>query len=259
MVGVEDGLDNGMYMGVDMDAVLKNKDNAFLGYLSMDVYRPVEGAIWGHFNYRKYVDKWVTSLSEMYEHTLRSCTNDTAMCAAVKRGWLTNTDDELLASVDGKKIHDVPIMTFTEEGAAAIKDSNLWMLSGNHRRQALTIFLDKIRVQQEELKERILELKAEIRNSSEDEPVKKEEVTLATDKIKTLDEKIERSCMWAIKIYDIGALSYKGEEGVDTNHDTLRHYVHYRQNHGMRKRRPGRCDVPSDLAKRDTGPIWGYR
>ena len=220
MVGVEDGLDNGLYMGVDMDTVLKNKNNAFLGYLSMDVYRPVEGAIWGHFNFRNYVDDWVDKLSAMYEHTLRSCTNDTAMSAAVKIGWLANAD-ELLSSVDGKKIQDVPIMKFTEEGAAAIKDNNLWMLSGNHRRQALTIFLDKVRDQQEELKERILKLKTEIRNSSEDEPIKKEEVIVATQKVKTLDEKIERSCMWVIKIYDIGMLLYKGDEGADTNHDTL--------------------------------------
>lgn len=203
-VTIEDGIQGGMYMGVPYEDVLKKMQEAHLGFMAMNVYEPVEGTLWGKFNNRDYKVDWVNQLSKMFTHTIRNCTDATSMAVAIKKEWVSNLED-MVTTVNGKKIEDVPEMKILDSGKEKIKTEELWMLSGNHRRQGLTMYLDDLRSRIDVHKETVTKLKKEIMNSASDEPLKKGEVNAANDTIQTLERRIASCSRWAIEIYDRGA------------------------------------------------------
>lgn len=203
---LDEGIDDGKFFDYEVETVRKWKQDAFLGYLSMDVVQPPPGAIWGKFNNRSVNESWVKALAAAFGKNIDNCSNDYSMDLALDPKWLIDPT-VILASVDGLKIHQVPVVNFNELGLLSIKNDNLWMLGGNHRRIALTRYITKMTSELVEMKAAI---KEETAGKTEEDIAKMDSECASTlkeahNRIQMLEEKIESSCMWTVRVYDRGA------------------------------------------------------
>jgi len=88
----------------------------------------------------------------------------------------------------------------------AIKKDKLWMLSGNHRRVALKLYVETLQTELSKAKRAV----QNITQKRCDDKVTKlrmaPDSTLkeAEDVVRVLEAKIETSCMWTVKVYDRG-------------------------------------------------------
>jgi len=172
----------------------------------MNIIDPPEGAIWGKFNNRPLNQAWVHSLSESFTSDKDSCTDGYSLDVALDPAWLQDST-VFLPTVEGLAIGDVPVMRFNTEGKLQIKDNNLWMLGGNHRRQALRLYVDN-------MKEELLKTKqaidkaisgktdVEVRGMNSDQLTTVRE---GQERMKILQDKIDNSGMWTVRVYDRGA------------------------------------------------------
>jgi hypothetical protein len=125
--------------------------------------------------------------------------------------WLVDPD-VMLPTLEGFKIHQVPVLELNPEGELAVKNDNLWVLSGNHRRLALAKYIQKMERDVEALREAIDEelyvdpgennsnLETDIDANMDADNMNN--VTMAQEKLKLLEEKIESSQMWTVRVYD---------------------------------------------------------
>lgn len=204
----------------------------------MDVIRPPRGAIWGRWNNRFIQPGWVTGLVNAFKARFDNCVDDRSMAAVVDPAWLArpvpvpdpkNPDaavevkEPWWVTVQGFWIDDVPVIKFTPGGLEAIKDDNLWILGGNHRRHALNRFLI---VQQEEVGKLEAEI-ADMRKKNE-EGGPDGMVGLLTDDIsaksKVLSKKKEELLVrkkWPLLLYNRSTyISISGRSaGTDASHD----------------------------------------
>jgi hypothetical protein len=199
-------MDDGIFFGFEIADLRQLYDDAFLGYLRMDVVHPPDGAIWGKFNNRSVNLTWVNDLAASFADLLDNCTNLHAMQVTIDPRWLVNPNLKHI-SVNGLKVDKVPLMEFNEEGEAAIKNDNLWVLSGNHRCLALARYIDKMRSDQEKMK---LAIKEELKARKDQvvadvDPEKEKDLKEVQDMVKSLQAKIDSSSMWAVAVYDRGA------------------------------------------------------
>jgi hypothetical protein len=191
------------------------KTQALLGYMAINIYRPPDGAFWGAFNDRVLIETWVKGLVNQFQSDrLNSCIDDTAIELAVKPKWIANLGDKL-EHVSRKDIEEVPVISFTEEGLREIlhpswKHSelppgagNLWFLGGNHRREALTRFLDDVDSQRRMLSTKVEKITKEM-EKSEGGSSQVEELEQANAKLMELTETLKRRGMWAVRLYDRG-------------------------------------------------------
>src|SRR6266581_4266942 len=100
-----------------------------------------------------------------------------------------------MSAINGKRIRDVAELEFTEEGRAAIRPDQLIVLGGNHRRKAVQRYVDK-------LKKDIRGEEALLKGKSSDAV---EEVDALRTRIRVLKEDVKQACIWAVRIYDLGA------------------------------------------------------
>lgn len=199
---IEDGFDGDRYFGIDLADVRDVRKKAELGYMSMSLYPPPPGAFWGEFNNRRIREDWVAGLMEDYEKRIDNCSDLTAIDVVVKCEWIKNFADRK-KTAEGSKIHLLPEMEFTEEGMKAINPRNLWILSGNHRRESLTRYLDKLLA---EVKAINLKIK-EVRDSAGSKALsadKQKSVDDAEATVRKKEEIIEKSKKWAVRLYDRG-------------------------------------------------------
>lgn len=191
------------FMSFPLEQLRGKKQDAFIGYLSMNLYDPHKQATWGRYNDRVVNDSWVAQLVNDFTKRLDNCTNEDSLEVAVRREWIKNIDS-ILPTVNDKTIRDVPVMEFTPEGRKAIEPDNLVMLGGNHRRLALKEFVDGIKRQLESWKVKHSEKEKQADKASEISGPIMDEVNNAKMKIDWLEKKLALSQHWVIALYDIG-------------------------------------------------------
>ena len=186
----------------------EKKKLAQIGFMAMNVVTPPKGAFWGRFNDRKLREGWVDELEQGFEKSLENCTDETAIDVAIKKQWLKNAG-LIVSSVEGKSIMSIPVMEFTPEGEEEIGHDNLWVLGGNHRREALGRYVIKKKKQLDENKTRIDSLENGKADSDTGQRGAEEDEHQDLDTLKRLskrlEEQVEGSCFWAVRLYDRGA------------------------------------------------------
>jgi hypothetical protein len=100
----------------------------------------------------------------------------------------------VLNSVDGRGIKNVPVMEFTREGQEAMRPNKLVMLGGNHRREALQIYINLLKTQLETEEKALQTKEGDIGG----------DVDKLRERVKVLRGEIEQYQFWAVRIYDVG-------------------------------------------------------
>jgi hypothetical protein len=183
-----------------------------LGYMSTNIIKPLEGAGWGRFNDRAVKEAWVQHLASEFVNNKQNCRKNTAISIAVKKSWIKNVD-EIMPSVAGKDIEEVPMLELTDEAKNLIRASEedeIWFLSGNHRRLALKIHISRLGKEKEAiLKEAEKMHKKQIEGGhNHDQNAEEKEFKAQAEK---LGRDIETASRWAVLVYD------RGERPCDVN------------------------------------------
>ncbi|KAI9445862.1 hypothetical protein H4582DRAFT_2052016, partial [Lactarius indigo] len=186
--------DGTMFGGFEKAELREAKKEAEMGYMTMNLASPPGGAYWGRFNDRVVNEEWVKSLMEAYNLCLDNCLDGTAVDVAVKKSWIANAS-EMVGSVEGKSVKTVAQMEFTETGKEEIGKDNLWILGGNHRRQALLRHLEGRQKVLDKMKTQLS--RKEAKGGEEDE-----EVESMRKEVRSVEEKIATDSMWAVRLYD---------------------------------------------------------
>ena len=177
---------------------------ARLGYFAMDILNPPEGTIWGKFNDRPIDLPQIDKLVEDFSGRLMNSSEVFAMFVAVKKEWVKNLP-QISKEVAGLTMDKLPLIEFTPEALEEIaKTEGLWMLSGNHRRRALTIHVQKLRVQLEELQERKRKLHLKQREAGYDCILDAKEKRVDRE-IKLVMDAIVMDSRWLVRVFDRGA------------------------------------------------------
>ena len=182
-----------------------------IGYMRMNTYRPPENAEWGMFNDRIVSRKHVKSLAQEFLGNMDSMADATTMWVIVRKDWIENyqeVKDKGLTAIgsidDFLPKHEVPEIKFTKLGLEQTKGKNLWVTSGNHRRIAQRLALDrkmKMLTQKKDEERRLRE--AWTKAGQKDEGTGKTLDNMAAY-IRELEEKHERQSLWGIRLYDKG-------------------------------------------------------
>lgn len=197
-----------MFFGFKKELLRKLSGKAIIGYMKINIIKPPEGTYWGQFNDRAISDTWVDTLFQTFcNGELDRCTDRNTMDVAVDRAWLDGGGNDATDLVDGYTLDEVPEIAFTVGGKKAIKNNNLWMLSGNHRRLALKKYVESLKATMEEAQEKIDEVK---KDKSEDELAKLGEGArrgLEENEaiVEEMKEKIEEGSYWTVRLMDRGA------------------------------------------------------
>ena len=98
-------------------------------------------------------------------------------------------------------------MTFNQDGAEAIKNRNLWMLSGKHRWLALRKYVESLNSELADAKKAVKDIIQEktdeqIANLAEGAAGK---LKANKDLVKVLESKIDKARCWTVRVYDRGA------------------------------------------------------
>jgi cytochrome c1 len=178
-----------------------------VGYMAMNILKPMEGAQWGVFNNRLVKQKWVDDLAALYENNKWNCRTLSAMFIAVKRSWIKNADEawsgEKLA---GKHISEVPMLELTDEAKKIIAHSDeaeLYFLSGNHRRLALHKQMEKLIKAKEAAEKDAEKAHAKQREGGANLQLDAQEKS-SREKAAKLEREIEMGSRWAVLVYDRG-------------------------------------------------------
>lgn len=203
-----EGLDKNLYFGIDREELLREETKAKIGYMSVDIMNPPKGTKWGHFNDRPFDEPLIAHLVAEFPYKLLNSTDATSLRLAVRRKWVKNAD-EALETADGANMSIMPRLELTDEGEKAVASEGLWMLSGNHRREALGRFLEKMREWLAKLDATVAkyhgrQLKEGAANADDE---REKTVKAAADKLRA---EIGLQSRWAVKVYDRGELSFEG-------------------------------------------------
>lgn len=191
------------FHGFEKAFLREKKREAMIGLMSMNIIGPPDGAYWGQFNNRPIDEKAVSNLAKAFSSNMDHCTDGNAIDVAVKRHWIQNVDQSH-RSVEGMSIEKVAEVEFTQEGLTEIKGNNLWMLGGNHRRQALTKYVGSLKADLKAKDKEVTTLDMEIRKGDSNGALAME---LAAHRVEAskLKKQVERSCKWVVRLYDRGA------------------------------------------------------
>jgi hypothetical protein len=219
---LDEGLENHKFFGFDVQELRNHAAAAVLGYLRMNVINPPDGAVWGTFNNRPVDQAWVRHLINAFETNLDSCTDDVAMDIALDPKWLANPTSFRSTLNKCKSIDELNIMEFSEEGEKAVKEKQMWVLGGNHRRLALKAYIDNLKATLaqyedaigQESKENATEADSDEEPEAVDVPVAdsglQERLSKGKRRVEELEKQIKSSSMWAMRVYDRGAWSVPG-------------------------------------------------
>ena len=165
--------------------------------MSMNIVEPPQGACWGRFNDRILNPAWVQELVEGFRQYLDNCTDIKAIDVGVKREWLED-DMQIVKSVEGRKIEDIPLIRFSEAGKAETANKNLWVFGGNHRRAALCIYISKLEEERTKTQQKITAIETGTSNEQQN-------LGSLKNKLEKLAKKVEVDKHWVIRLYDRGA------------------------------------------------------
>jgi hypothetical protein len=190
------------FHGFEKAQLRDKKREAMIGFMSMNILEPPDGAFWGQFNNRPVDEKAVSNLAKAFSSNMDHCTDGNAIDVAVKRYWIKDVDQSH-RSVEGMSIEEVAKVEFTQEGLAEIKGNNLWMLGGNHRRQALTKYVGTLTADLKTKNKEIMTLDMEMRKGDPNGALAME-LTTQRIEVSKLKKKVEQSCKWVVRLYDRG-------------------------------------------------------
>ncbi|KAH9022645.1 hypothetical protein EDB85DRAFT_1895168 [Lactarius pseudohatsudake] len=200
--------DGATFNGIAKTVLREQKKAAELGFMKMDIVNPPQGAHWGRFNDRKLNNEWVDELAIQFQSNLDNCTDESAIEVAVKIEWLKDVT-KVHQTVDGKAIEDVSAIEFTDEGKTAIANNNLWALGGNHRREALILYVSAQREELEEKRKEFNRVEEESKKPTQARlgpakgaAVERQDIEAYKKLLKALEDKIENAGYWVIKLYD---------------------------------------------------------
>ena len=127
-----------------------------------------------------------------------------AMYLAVKREWIENITEKEVNPV-GEPIENLPLIKFTPEALKEIKQRQaMWMMSGNHRRRALEIHVEKMRDKLEAVRERKIKMHSKQREDGFTSTANAIE-TQADAEIVQREQGIEMTMRWIVLVYDQSA------------------------------------------------------
>ena len=226
---IDEGIESGTYFDIDITKLRAKKHEAQLCFMSMNIIDPPDGAFWGKFNDRVLVKGWVSTLVKLFEH-VDNCADDTSMSVAVKREWIEGLADKdesgqyvdklgyikNFQSVEGKTITEIPEIRFTAKGLKEIEPRNLWVLGGNHRREAMKIVVEGLKQELANKKSHHEKLKAAIPIEDQLGP-KGDEIDAAAAEIREIERKISNNSKWAVRLFDRGARSIEPADAIETN------------------------------------------
>ena len=105
---LEDSGANRKFFDFELKDLQAKKAQAHIGYLSIDLYKPPDGAFWGKWNNCRVIPDWINGLVAMFKSSgVNNCTDSTAIDIAVKREWVANLAEKC-NTVKGKSIDEVP-------------------------------------------------------------------------------------------------------------------------------------------------------
>jgi hypothetical protein len=207
---LEEGFDEKRFFGFDIKYLRKTMEENVLGFMRLNIVNPPAGTYWGRFNNRTISHKWVDELYDSFAKSIDYCLEANTMDVALDPKWITIGKEKMMPRLGGLDIEDLPLIAFTREGAEAIKNNNLWVLSGNHRRLAILKYVKHLNEKLQHAKERMEEItgkktEVELANMGENA---KQQLTAVRKHVEMIEEKIEQSSYWTVKVYDRGAWSY---------------------------------------------------
>jgi hypothetical protein len=223
MSAVNAGQDDGEYFDFEVNVLRKKKQEAQLCFLSMNLVSPPDGAFWGKFNDRVLLESWVNDLVQVFRRGLDHTADENSINIAVKRAWIEGLDGDeksveafrkANAHSEGKNIEEVTEIRFTPLGVQEIKGRNLWMLGGNHRREAMKVIAGGLSKELEDERKLLAKLKRE--NQDGDEVgAKNEEIAATEDRIQTLEKKLASASKWVVRLFD------RGEQAIGAADDDV--------------------------------------
>ena len=207
--GVNSGalIDADLYFGIQIDIVRRKKEQASLGKYNMDIVTPPDGARWGQFNDRRVDTAWVLKLFHEFQGVLDNCIDATTIDVVVKRWWVGNlpkTYDERLQRVESVPKESVPLVEFTPEGIAEMPVEGLWMMGGNHRREALKLYVEDPEKKLDEAKDQASRFRKEGNDEGGDIITSSAEAERAQLIAQEYEKKIAQSHLWVVNLYDKG-------------------------------------------------------
>ena len=212
---VKPGQDDSEYFDFEVNVLRKKKQEAQLCFLSMNLISPPDGAFWGKFNDRVLVSKWVSDMVQVLKGGLDHTADENAINVAVKREWIVGMEEQNVeaflkanAHSEGKDIEEVPEVKFTELGLKEIKNRNLWMLGGNHRREAMKVIAAGLVNEIEEERKVLAKLKRE-NQEGDVVGIKNAEISATEERLQKLEKKLSKTSKWAVRLFDRGERSIR--------------------------------------------------
>ncbi len=141
---------------------------------------------------------------EGFKESLDNSTDGTAIDIVIKKEWIKNPS-AIVPTVEGASILSVERIEFTDKGKEVILDNNLWMLSGNHWRATLLQYVVTKEKQLEDMKKVAAKMEASEKPEEEDGTDEGNQELDRFNKVcKRMEEEIEASSMWAVRLYNRG-------------------------------------------------------
>ena len=174
----------------------------------MPLLEPPKGAFWGEFNDRPLKSKAINDLVVAFNGHIDNCTDNTAIDIVVRKSWLEE-GVVFHKSVEGLAIDQVSKLRLSEEGVEAVGDKGLWVLGGNHRREALQSYVATKKKERKAIEKKVEAATSKSktrREGTEREGGKTQEA--AEEEMKRtmmkLDADIARASQWVVRVYDRG-------------------------------------------------------
>jgi hypothetical protein len=146
----------------------------------------------------------VIDLAKDFKGRLMNSSMKHAMYLAVKREWILNIEDKMEKPV-GEPIEKLPLITFTPEALKEIKQRQaMWMMSGNHRRRALEIHVDKMKDKLESVRARKKKMHGKQAEEGFTSTANATEMQ-ADAEIMQREQGIEMTMRWMMEVYDQSA------------------------------------------------------
>jgi hypothetical protein len=189
------------FMGYKIEKLDQEKVDARIGYMAINLHDPPTHAVWGLHNDRKINDAWVKRLLQGFKTRYNNCSEKTCIEVVVRPEWLKNLDDVKMV-IEGRGIKNVPLMEFTEEGEKAMAKEKLIMLGGNHRREAMRLYVTWLEEELESGTGLLEKRRAALGSTMVGEGVR--EVEKLEEKVEKCKELLGGARLWAVQLYDRG-------------------------------------------------------
>jgi hypothetical protein len=198
-------LDANNFFGQELQKVKDKREVTSIGRFMMDIVNVPKGAKWGHYNDRRVDQKWVRDLVGKFKGTFEHRDDEKVIPVVVRRSWIVLPEGGMgLLKANGVPLEEIPVVKFTPSGLEEIEREGLWMMGGNHRQLALHIWVGEMKKELNMLTDRAGKLRAK-GNETGDTLATSAAAEIIMKRAKQLEEKMARSSLWLVNLYDRGA------------------------------------------------------